>query len=60
MSFGAHLHVALSPHRMAKLISSSPTAKIIDGYVWNPQERREEERRGDERLGGRREGGGRC
>lgn len=58
MSLGAHLHVPLSPHRIAKLISSSPTVKIIDEYVLNPQERREEERRRGEprRAEGRRAG----
>lgn len=50
----------MSPHRIAKLISSSPTVKIIDEYVLNPQERREEERRKgrgeDWRAEGRRAG----
>lgn len=60
MSLGAHPHVLVSPHRIAKLISSSPTVKIIDEYVLNPQERREEERRKgrgeDWRAEGRRAG----
>lgn len=52
MSFKVHLHVPLShPHRIAKLISSSPTVKIIDECVLNPQERREEERKKGERRG---------
>lgn len=58
MSIGAHLHVPLNPQRNAKLISSSPTVKIIDECMLNPQETREEERRQwEERLGGRRGGG---
>lgn len=58
MSLGTHVHVPLSPHRVAELISSSPTVKIIDENVLNPQERREEERRRGEawRAEGRRAG----
>lgn len=43
--FRGHFRVPLSPQRIAKLIFNSPTVKIIDECVLNPQKGREEERR---------------
>lgn len=52
--------MSLSVHRIEKLISSSPTVKIIDECMLNPQERREEERKGRGEAWREEGRGGRC